>query len=56
MRNTIREKIIDFMITDIIRKYGFEHPSTIAFCKIAECHSLKVIKACYKRIMGQEVV
>ena len=50
----MREKVIESMITNIIRKYGFEHEKTIRFCIITEtCLNLKFIRKLYRKFMDE---
>ena len=49
-----KQKIIDYMADEIIKRYGFEHPVTIRFCKIIDTsNNLVLIKKIYQQIIKE---
>ena len=48
--------MLNEMMNNVIRKYGFEHKATIWFCGLVEtCANIAYIKTCYEKLMRQGV-
>ena len=47
----MRNIVINMMIDEVIKKYGFENIETIKFCKVAEKNNFNLIKAYFHKIM-----
>ena len=46
--------MLNEMMNNVIRKYGFEHKATIWFCGLVEtCANIAYIKTCYEKLMRQ---
>ena len=46
--------MLNEMMNNVIRKYGFEHKATIWFCGLVEtCTNISYIKKCYEKLMKQ---
>ena len=46
--------MLNEMMNNVIRKYGFEHKATIWFCGLVEtCTNISYIKNCYEKLMRQ---
>lgn len=53
MKATIRTKMINIMIDEVIRRFGFEHKNTIYFCTIAEkASNIDLIKKVFHKLMS----
>ena len=48
--------MLNKMMDNVIKKYGFEHKATIWFCGLVEtCTNIAYIKNCYEKLMRQEL-
>ena len=46
--------MLNEMMNNVIRKYGFKHKATIWFCGLVEtCANIAYIKTCYEKLMRQ---
>ena len=44
--------MLNKMMDNVIKKYGFEHKVTIWFCGLVEtCTNISYIKSCYEKLM-----
>lgn len=44
--------MLNKMMDNVIKKYGFEHKATIWFCGLVEtCNNIAYIKNCYEKLM-----